>query len=117
MSPTFTVTPGQRPLSACRRVVRPAAASTALRPFSGSTPACAARPVTVMRASRMPLRLDTMSPFARAHSSTRHTSDSVASSRITGVDVGDPISSSGLATNVTRENGRPSAASCSAAMA
>ena len=38
-----------------------------------------------------------MSPFARAHSRTRATSASVAISRMCGVDVGEPISSSGFA--------------------
>ncbi len=48
-TPTFTVTPGQRPLSPCSATIACAASSTALRPFSGSTPAWAARPVIVMR--------------------------------------------------------------------
>ena len=43
-TPALTVTPGQRPLSACSATILWAASSTALRPFSGSTPACAARP-------------------------------------------------------------------------
>jgi len=69
-TPTLTVTPGQRPLRACRASVLWAASSVALRPCSGSTPACAARPVTVRRKSAMPLRALTMSPLARADSST-----------------------------------------------
>ena len=55
----------------------------------------------------MPLRADTMSPLARAHSSTSATSLSAAISRMCGVEVGEPISSSGLATNTRRSNGRP----------
>ena len=43
-TPTFTVTPGQRPFSACSAMILCAASSSALRPLSGSTPACAARP-------------------------------------------------------------------------
>ena len=43
-TPTFTVTPGHRPFSACSATVAFAAASTAFAPFSGSTPAWAARP-------------------------------------------------------------------------
>ena len=82
MTPTFTVTPGQHPLSACRCVVIRAASRIALRPFSGSTPAWAARPCTVITASRVPLRDETMSPFARAHSRTRQASASAASARM-----------------------------------
>ena len=55
----------------------------------------------------MPLRADTMSPFARAHSSTSATSISGAISTMCGVEVGEPISSSGLAMNTRRSNGRP----------
>ena len=76
-----------------------------MRPFSGSTPACAARPWTVIRASRIPLRDDTMSPLARAHSRTRQTSASAATSRMCGVELGEPISSSGFAMKVSRSNG------------
>ena len=48
ITPAFSVTPGQRPLSAVECHHLPgAAARIALRPFSGSTPACAARPVKV----------------------------------------------------------------------
>ena len=47
-TPTFTVTPGQRPFNACSAMTWWAASSTALRPLSGSTPACAARPVIVI---------------------------------------------------------------------
>ena len=53
----------------------------------------------------IPFRADTMSPFARAHSSTKQTSASRARSRITGPDAGEPISSSGFATNTTRSKG------------
>ena len=67
-------------------MTRSAAARIALRPFSGSTPAWAARPWTVTRVSRIPLRDETMSPFARAHSRTRQTSDSAAISRMWGVE-------------------------------
>ena len=81
MTPTLTVTPGQRPLSAWRSSTIRAASRIALRPFSGSTPAWAARPWTVSRRSRMPLRAETMSPFARAHSRTSATSLSAASAR------------------------------------
>ena len=81
-----------------------------MRPFSGSTPAWAARPWTVIFASRMPFRDETMSPFARAHSRTRQASASAASSRMWGVDVSEPISSSGFATNVSRSNGSGPAA-------
>ena len=45
-----------------------AAATIALRPSCGLRPAWAARPVTVTWASRIPLRDETISPFARAHS-------------------------------------------------
>ena len=58
-TPTLTVTPGQRPLSACRSVTIRAASRIALRPFSGSTPACAARPVDVQP--------DVDDPLARRH--------------------------------------------------
>ena len=110
MTPTLTVTPGQRPLSACssrtsRRRLEDRAAA-----LLGLHAACAARPWIVTRASTMPLRADTMSPLARAHSRTRHASASAASARMCGVELGDPISSSGLATNVSRSNGRPAAA-------
>ena len=70
-TPTFVVTSGQRPLSAWIRSTSSAPARIALRPFSGSTPACAARPLIVSRMSAIPLRADTKSPFARAHSSTK----------------------------------------------
>ena len=60
-----------------------------------------------MRRSRMPLRAETMSPFARAHSRTRATSASAAAARMCGVEVGEPISSSGLAMKTSRSNGRP----------
>ena len=45
-----------------------ASASVALRPFSGSTPACAALPVTSTAYQRVALRAETMSPFSRAAS-------------------------------------------------
>ena len=57
----------------------------------------------------MPLRDETMSPFARAHSRTRHASASAAISRMCGVELGEPISSSGLAMNVSRSNGSAAA--------
>ena len=94
-TPTLNVTPGQRPFSPWIRWTRSAAARIALRPFSGSTPAWAARPWTVIFASRMPFRDETMSPFARAHSRTRQASASAASSRMWGVDVSEPISRRG----------------------
>ena len=75
-----------------------AACRTALRPFSGSTPACAARPSIVIVKSVIPFRADTMSPFARAPSSTNAASCAGASSRMIGPENGEPISSSGLHT-------------------
>ena len=48
-----------------------------------------------------------MSPFIRAHSSTRQASASAASRRMCGVDTGDPISSSGFATNTSRAKRQP----------
>ena len=51
-TPTFTVTPGHRPLRSCSAMIVWAAWSSALRPFSGSTPAWAARPVDVDRVVR-----------------------------------------------------------------
>ena len=107
MTPTLKVTPGQRPLRACRSRTIRLASRMALRPFSGSTPACAARPLTVIRVSMIPLRADTMSPFARAHSRTKQASACSAAARMCGVDEVDPISSSGLAMNVRRSNGTP----------
>ena len=89
-----------------------AAARIALRPFSGSTPAWAARPWTTSRRSRMPLRDETMSPLARAHSRTRH-----------GVGVGGELADvrrgasasrsprRGWRRTTSRSNGRPPAAS------
>ena len=94
-----------------------AASRIALRPFSGSTPACAARPWTVTTSPRLPLRDETMSPFARAHSRTRQASASSASRRMCGVDTGEPISSSGLPTNTSRASGTPPRVSRSAAIA
>ena len=47
ITPTLTVTPGHRPLRSCRSRTIRAASRIALRPFSGSTPAWAARPLTV----------------------------------------------------------------------
>ena len=79
MTPTLIVTPGQRPLSAWSSVTIRAASRIALRPFSGSMPAWAARPMTVMARPRLPLRDETMSPFARAHSRTRQASTPSAS--------------------------------------
>ena len=52
MTPTLTVTPGQRPLSAWRSSTIRAASRIALRPFSGSTPAWAARPCDRRAAGR-----------------------------------------------------------------
>ena len=107
-----TVTPGQRPLSVVQaRSIWWAAARIALRPFSGSTPAWAARPWTVRRRSTMPLRADTMSPLARAHSRTKQTSAAsgqLADERV--LEIGEPISSSGLATKTSRSNGQRGAA-------
>ena len=105
MTPTLQVTPGQRPLSAWSAMTLWAAARMALRPFSGSTPAWAARPWTVRRRSTVPLRALTMSPLARAHSSTKATSDSSAAARTSGVLLGEPISSSGLAMKTRRLKG------------
>ena len=53
----------------------------------------------------MPLRELTMSPLARAHSSTSARSEAAAQLRMTGVLTGDPISSSGLAMKTTRPTG------------
>ncbi len=114
ITPTLTVTPGQRPLSAWRSCVMRAASRIALRPFSGSTPAWLARPWTVITRSSVPLRDETMSPFARAHSRTRQASASRASLRMCGEEAGEPISSSGLATNTSRASGTPPSASRSA---
>ena len=100
MTPTLTV-------SAWRSVTTRAASRIALRPFSGSTPACAARPCTVIRSPRLPFREETMSPLARAHSSTRHASASDERRRMCGVEAGEPISSSGFATKTSRASGRP----------
>ena len=74
MTPTLTVTPGQRPLSAVRASVLCAASTIALRPRSGSTPAWAALPSMRITKSAMPLRALTMSPFSRAASRTSATS-------------------------------------------
>ncbi len=93
------------------------ASRIALRPFSGSTPAWAARPSIVIRVSRMPLRADTMSPLARAHSSTKQASTSGAAARMWAVELGDPISSSGLAMNVRRSKGTPPSSPMSALIA
>ena len=82
----------------------------ALRPFSGSTPACAARPLTVMSRSTLPLReRHDVAVGARAL-------EDEAGVRIDGeatdvrVDAGEPISSSGLATNTRRAERQPAAA-------
>ena len=109
-TPTLHVTPGQRPVSAWRPMTWCAASRIALRPLSGSTPACASRPVTVTTYSTTPLRAETMSPFARAHSRTKATSLSAATRRTCGVEAGEPISSSGFAITVSRSNGRAPAA-------
>ena len=53
-------------------------------------------PSIVIVRSVIPFRDETMSPFARAPSSTKAASCAGASSRITGPDHGEPISSSGL---------------------
>ncbi len=74
MTPTLTVTPGQRPLSAWRRARSGRPRGSRCGPSPARRPACAARPWTVSRRSTIPLRADTMSPLARAHSSTRATS-------------------------------------------
>jgi hypothetical protein len=59
--------------------------------------------------STMPLRELTMSPLARAHSSTKATSADSARRLMTGRLAGEPISSSGLATKTSRLKGsRPS---------
>ena len=94
-TPTFRVTPSQRPLSASSSITWWAAARIALRPFSGSTPACAARPWTVRRRSTVPFRADTMSPLARAHSRTKQTSEARASSRMVAVLAGDRLGERG----------------------
>ena len=117
MTPTLTVTPGHRPLRACRSRTIRLASRIALRPFSGSTPAWAARPSTVIRVSMIPLRADTMSPLARAHSRTKQASTCSAAARMWGVEVGEPISSSGLAMNVRRSNGTPPSSPTSALIA
>ena len=52
-----------------------------------------------IRRSTIPFRADTMSPLARAHSRTKHASASGARARMIGPDDGEPISSSGFATN------------------
>ena len=80
-TPALTVTPGHRPLSACNATILWAASRTALRPFSGSTPAWAARPVMRSSKSAMPLRELTMSPLARAPSITSATSTVAAWAR------------------------------------
>ena len=56
-----------------------------------------------------------MSPFARAHSRTSTASCSGASARMTGELNGEPISSSGLATNVTAADARRPPASAAIA--
>src|SRR3989304_2372656 len=71
ITPTLSVTPAQRPFSAASAATWCAASTIALRPFSGSTPACAARPTTRARRGTFPSPADTMSPLARGHSRAR----------------------------------------------
>ena len=116
-TPTLTVTPGQRPLRAVRASALCAASTIALRPLSGSMPACAARPVISRVRSAMPLRELTMSPLARASSRTKAKSLDFACSLMTGLLTGEPISSSGLATNTSRPKGNAPATDATAATA
>ena len=81
ITPAFTVTPSHRPFSPCRASTARAAARIALCPFSGSTPACAARPWKSITRSTTPFRALTMSPLARAHSRTSAASCSANCSR------------------------------------
>ena len=89
MTPTLTVTPGQRPLSACRSRTSRRRLEDRAAPLLGLD-AGMRRPAVdgAAAVSRMPLRADTMSPLARAHSRTRQASASAASARMCGVDDG-----------------------------
>ena len=104
ITPTFTVTPGHRPLRSCRDRIRCAAARIALRPRSGSTPAWALRPTTSIGPPVVPLRAETIAPVSRAHSRTNATSRPSATSRITDPENVEPISSSGLHTKAISPN-------------
>ena len=78
-----------------------AASRIALRPFSGSTPAWAARPWTVIRASSDALaRRDDVAVRPGALEDEARVGVARPASAMWGVDDGEPISSSGLATNV-----------------
>ena len=110
MTPTLTVTPGQRPLSACRSRTIRAASRIALRPFSGSTPAWAARPWTVDPQVEDALaRRHDVAVGAGALEHQRDVARRRRCSRMCGVEVGEPISSSGLATKTSRSNGSAAA--------
>ena len=83
-----------------------AASRIALRPFSGSTPACAARPLTVIARSEVALaRRHDVAVRARA---LEHEAASASAAQARGCAVsmtGEPISSSGLATKTRRPSG------------
>ena len=108
MTPTLTVTPGQRPLSACRsrddpgRLEDRAAALLGLdagvgRAAVDGRSAGRGCPCATRRCRRSRGR-------TRGRGRRRRRG---AISRMCGVEVGEPISSSGLATNTSRSNGQP----------
>ena len=91
---TVTVVPSSGSLSSCSRIVCFASSSTALTPFSGSNPACAARPLTSTVNIPVPfLAVFTLPPVAGG-SITSVARDFLASASTRGLPLGLPLSSS-----------------------
>ncbi len=86
-----------------------ASASTALRPCSGSEPACAERPRATTSSQRPPLRAATTAPPGRPHS--MHRTASKPASRACVAIGSERTSSSGTLTSSSRAKGRSPAAS------
>ena len=93
-TPTLIVVPLAGSASALRASTWCASSSTALIPFSGSTPAWAARPPTSRTKSAMPLRAVLMAPPLAAGSRTSTAAAWRAVSSIKARELALPISSS-----------------------
>ena len=94
ITPTLSDTPGATARSRCRSTIWAASSWTALEPWSGSTPACAATPCTLRRNSPHPFRAVLTAPPSRPGSSTNTASLWRASRSMTERELTLPRSSS-----------------------
>ena len=116
-TPTLTVVPRSKSLSASRPTMAWAMCRAALMPLWGSTPEWAPRPVSWARRLAPPLRALTNDPSSRPASRHSATSASAARRAVTGAEKGEPSSSSGVNTTIRSASLPTSSSACTATRA